>query len=64
MTAKWLEGALLTAAAVIAWGAWLKTHPYVPCPRCGGTGRNKLSLPNRWGVCRACKGSGRKRRWL
>lgn len=64
MTAQWWEGAFLVAAAVIAVVAWWRTHPYVPCRRCEGTGRNSLSLPNRWGVCRACKGSGRKRRWL
>ncbi len=64
MTAKALGGALILAAVAIAWGAWLRTHPFGPCPRCGGSGRNKLSSPNRWGNCRACKGSGRKRRWL
>ncbi len=64
MTGQWLTGALLVAAAPVAWVAWLRTHPFGPCPRCGGTGRNWLSSPKRWGVCRACGGTGRKRRWL
>lgn len=48
-----------------AWHAW--RHPYGPCWRCRGSGRNKGSTGKRHGMCKRCKGSGRRLRtgaWL
>lgn len=41
---------------------WWKTHPHTRCPWCRGSGRNPLSTRQRYGDCRHCGGSGRKKK--
>jgi len=41
----------------------LALHPFTPCQKCDGKGRNPGSTRTRFGKCRACKGTGRKERW-
>jgi hypothetical protein len=36
--------------------------PFRPCPRCGGSSRNKGSNKQRFGQCRRCQGRGSLRR--
>jgi hypothetical protein len=42
------------------WHAW--RHPWGPCWRCSGTGKNKGSTRKRYGVCKRCGGTGRRLR--
>ena len=49
--------AVLVAAGWWAWHAW--RHPWGPCPRCDGGGRNAGSTGRRFGDCKRCGGTGR-----
>jgi transposase-like protein len=49
--------ALLLSAVAVAYAVWAYTHPYRDCPRCKGTGRNRLSTSRRRGRCWRCKGT-------
>ena len=40
------------------WHAWL--HPFTPCGRCGGSGKNGGSTGRRWGRCWRCHGKGHR----
>jgi hypothetical protein len=58
------SGWVLIAVAAAAWAGWwcwhAWRHPYRPCWRCDGTGRNNGSTRKRYGTCRTCKGTGRQ----
>jgi hypothetical protein len=60
-------GALLGAAAAI-WGwVWhVRTHPWMNCRWCEGSGKRRTRvfglLADRFGRCRWCKGTGRRLR--
>jgi DnaJ-class molecular chaperone len=56
--------ALVIIAAPLAFACYLsaRRHPYRPCRRCGGSGRNPGSTSRRFGNCRYCGGRGRKLR--
>lgn len=47
---------LIIAADLAAYAAWAYFHPFRPCPRCRGTGNNRLSTKRRSGPCRRCDG--------
>ena len=52
---------LITLAVAGFGGRWLwhaLFHPFRPCGRCGGTGKNGGSTGRRWGRCWRCGGSG------
>lgn len=53
---------LLALLALIGWGISLLWWPWKSCPRCGGTRLNRGSTRRRFGMCRACAGTGRRRR--
>ena len=55
-----LAAAVLAGLAWWAWHAW--RHPYGPCWRCQGTGKNAGSTGKRFGVCKRCAGTGRQLR--
>lgn len=59
-----LTGPELIAAIIAAIaGRWLwhvLFHPFAPCRRCGGTGKNGGSTGRRWGRCWRCAGSGNR----
>lgn len=48
---------LIVTAVVVAYAVWAYLHPWRPCPRCQGSGRNRGSTARRWGKCWRCKGS-------
>ena len=48
---------LVIAAAVVSYAAWAYAHPWRDCPRCQGSGRNRLSTRRRRGKCWRCKGT-------
>jgi DnaJ-class molecular chaperone len=52
-------GQLIVVILIVgaAYGAWAYFHPWRPCPRCRGGGKNALSTRRRSGKCRRCKGS-------
>lgn len=55
----------LLIIAAIAAGCYLvslKPWPWTYCRRCQGGGRNPGSSRKRFGLCRACDGTGRKKR--
>lgn len=52
----------LALAGAIGYCASLKIWPWTYCRRCQGAGRNAGSNPKRFGLCRGCGGSGRKKR--
>ena len=54
---------LLALAAVAGGGGWWwwKSHPHTRCGWCRGSGKNPLSTEKRFGTCRHCDGSGRKK---
>lgn len=56
---------LLITVAAVAYGSWrlsLHLHPMARCRACDGNGRNWRSNRDRWGACRKCGGSGKRRR--
>ena len=48
---------LLGLAATVGYGIWAYTHPWRPCPWCGGKGTNRGSTKRRSGRCWRCKGT-------
>lgn len=62
-----MTGVALLALAAIAGGVGyyisLRRHPYTPCRRCEGSGRNSGSTRRRYGLCGRCGGSGRRERF-
>lgn len=55
----------LLGLAVLSFAGWrisLRVHPFAPCRRCEGGGKNVGSNRQRWGYCRHCDGSGRRER--
>lgn len=64
--ARHLPGAVILAAAVIAWAAayviacafW----PFRACRRCDGTAKNRSPSGRAWRRCKRCKGTGAKLR--
>lgn len=52
--------AALAAAGWWLWHAW--RHPWGPCRKCDGGGRNAGSGRKRFGDCRRCGGTGRRLR--
>ena len=53
---------LIAVAGIAAWAGSLYLWPFRPCWKCGGSGRNKGSSRRRFGECRLCQASGRRRR--
>jgi hypothetical protein len=49
--------ALVILAAVVGYAIWAYNHPWRDCPRCKGSGRNRLSTKRRRGKCWRCKGT-------
>jgi hypothetical protein len=49
--------ALIAAAALAGYLAWVWFHPFRPCPRCKGKGTNRLSTRRRHGPCKRCGGT-------
>jgi hypothetical protein len=51
-------------ALTVWWVVHVRRHPWVPCRACKGSGKRRPALlPDRFGTCWWCKGSGRKLRW-
>jgi len=48
---------LITLAGGTGRAVWIYHHPFRACPRCKGSGRNRMSTARRRGHCRRCKGS-------
>ena len=56
---------VLLATAATGFGWWrlsLRLWPYARCRRCNRSGTNWGSDRDRWGPCRKCGGSGKRRR--
>jgi hypothetical protein len=54
--------AIAVSVLTVRWLFLLWWHPFGPCWRCGGTGKNLWSNSKRHGLCKRCKGSGRRLR--
>lgn len=50
--------ALLIAGFAGRWAWQALFHPFAPCRRCDGSGKNPGSNGKRWGRCWRCSGSG------
>jgi hypothetical protein len=48
---------LAAAATAVVYAVWAYFHPFRDCPRCKGSGRNRLSTKRRRGRCWRCKGT-------
>ena len=48
---------LIAIADLIGYGIWAYTHPWRSCPKCKGTGVNRMSTKRRSGRCARCKGT-------
>lgn len=48
---------LIVTADALAYAAWAYFHPFRPCPRCQGSGTNRLSTRRRSGRCTRCGGT-------
>jgi DnaJ-class molecular chaperone len=57
-----LQLLILALIAAVCYRISLKFWPWTYCRRCEGGGRNAGSTRKRFGTCRACGGSGRKKR--
>jgi DnaJ-class molecular chaperone len=55
--------ALIAIGGGVAYYISLRRHPYTPCRRCEGSGRNSGSSRIRFGTCGKCGGSGRRQRF-
>ena len=53
---------LLILLGIAGYTLSLYCWPFRPCLKCGGSGRNKGSSRKRFGECKRCKGTGRRRR--
>ena len=56
------EMILIALLVILGYVGSLYLWPFRPCGRCGGTGRNRGSNKKRYGECRSCQRTGRKRR--
>lgn len=54
---------ILGALGFACWRISLRLHPFAPCRRCEGGGKNVGSNRQRWGYCKHCDGSGRRERF-
>ena len=57
----------LIFCGAVGWVAWYRVslvqHPFTPCQKCNGSGKNPGSTRTKYGQCRKCGGSGRKERF-
>lgn len=55
--------ALIALGAFAAWCVSLLIHPWTTCGRCKGERVNRGSKRKRFGMCKRCAGTGRRRRF-